>query len=423
MSRPSGPGGASLASGREILPPEAYAVALLSLPAMWPARLAALLGLGRPHRQGAVLFGGEPETCRRTPAAVWTLVREGRAADVPALVDLLSGDRDVEVVSARWAAAAGRVDVGGLWSRQRRFGLVVAVRGTPGYPPELADDHAAPVVVFRAGARTALDGRRVAIVGTRRCTPAGREIAAELGTALAAAGVRVVSGLALGIDGAAHQGALAAGGSAPDRGGGRRLDRPYPARHHRLWRDVMDTGTLVSEWPLGTQSEGWRFPARNRIIAALAEVVVVVESQRDGRFDDHRGRGTRSRRPGAGRAGQHPQPGSRRAPTGCSGTAATPICGVDDVFDLLALAPPSAPTDRDTRPPPTVGQHGGPRRGRVGPHADGHARHPDRSRPRGAVCPTRAPRARRLGDRRGWVVAAAVTRPVAVSLGVADAAG
>jgi len=342
--------GARVAGGGEVLPAEAYAVALLSLPAMWPARLGALLGLGRPRPAGAVLFGGEPEVCRRTPGEVWALVRAGGAADVPALGALLKGKEDAEVVSAHWAAAANRLDVGWLWAQQRRFGVTVAVRGTPLYPPELADDPAAPIVVFRAGTRPGFDGRRVAIVGTRRCTPAGREIAVELGESLAMAGVRVVSGLALGIDGAAHQGALSVPDSAPIGVVAGGFDRPYPARHQVLWREVLERGALVSEWPLGTRSEGWRFPARNRIIAGLAEAVVVVESRETG--------GSMITADAALTRGIPvlAMPGSIRNPA-AAGTnrlireGATPMCGVDDVFDLLSLAPPG--TAPPVRPAPS----------------------------------------------------------------------
>src|SRR5258708_341318 len=109
MTVTSSGGGARAARGHEVLPQEAYAVALLGLPAMWPARLGALLGLGRAHRAGAVLFGDEPVTCRRTPEETWAIVRNGRAADVAALVRLLKSQADAELVSAQWAAAASRI--------------------------------------------------------------------------------------------------------------------------------------------------------------------------------------------------------------------------------------------------------------------------------------------------------------------------
>jgi DNA processing protein len=122
----------------------------------------------------------------------------------------------------------------------------------------------------------------VAVVGTRRCTWSGRLVSRSLGRELAEAGVCVVSGLALGIDGEAHTGALEAAGGRPVAVVGTGLDVVYPARHERLWSEVATAGAVVSEYPLGTQPERWRFPARNRLIAALAEVVVVVESTERG---------------------------------------------------------------------------------------------------------------------------------------------
>src|SRR5258705_11936294 len=108
-------------------------------------------------------------------------------------------------------------------------------------------------------------------------------MAFELGHDLAAAGVRVVWGLALGIDGAAHAGALAApGGAPPVAVVGSGPDVVYPRRHADLWRRVVDAGVLFSESPMGAAPEGWRFPLRNRIIAALADVLVVVESRHQG---------------------------------------------------------------------------------------------------------------------------------------------
>ena len=121
----------------------------------------------------------------------------------------------------------------------------------------------------------------MALVGTRAPTRYGIGVAAQFGADLSAAGVSVVSGLALGIDGAAHEGACGAG--APPVGvvaGG--LDHPYPRRHERLWERVASSGVIVSESPAGVPTEKWRFPVRNRLLAALSDVVVVVESRHHG---------------------------------------------------------------------------------------------------------------------------------------------
>jgi DNA processing protein len=136
--------------------------------------------------------------------------------------------------------------------------------------------------LFHRGDPSAVSGPRAAIVGTRSATRYGVDVAFEFGRDLAAAGVAVVSGLALGIDGAAHAGALAADTAAPIAVVGSGLDVVYPKRHAELWREVVRKGVVLSESPLGAAPEPWRFPARNRLIAALADVVVVVESQERG---------------------------------------------------------------------------------------------------------------------------------------------
>ncbi len=137
-------------------------------------------------------------------------------------------------------------------------------------------------MLFQRGDGAALDGPRVAIVGTRDCTRYGRDLAFELGRDLAVEGVRVVSGLALGIDSAAHAGALEADAAPPVGVVGSGLDVVYPRRNASLWRAVGERGVLLTEHPLGRPPAAWHFPARNRIIAAIADVVVVVESHARG---------------------------------------------------------------------------------------------------------------------------------------------
>ncbi len=114
------------------------------------------------------------------------------------------------------------------------------------------------------------------IVGARRATSYGREIARELGRELAAAGMVVVSGLAFGIDGCAHRGALDGGRTIAVLGCG--PDVAYPASHRSLWRQICETGLVLSELPPGAPPWKWTFPARNRIMAALAGMTVVVEA-------------------------------------------------------------------------------------------------------------------------------------------------
>jgi DNA processing protein len=162
------------------------------------------------------------------------------------------------------------------------LGVAVHRLGDPGYPRVLAGDHQAPAVLYSHGDLGLLERPAVAVVGTRSATHYGQDVAAELGRDLAGAGVVVVSGLALGIDGAAHHGALAARCAPPVGVVASGLDVVYPRRHARLWAEVATRGALLSEAPLGTVPARWRFPVRNRIIAALAQVVVIVECHRGG---------------------------------------------------------------------------------------------------------------------------------------------
>ena len=123
-----------------------------------------------------------------------------------------------------------------------------------------------------------LERAAVAIVGARSCSAYGASVARTLGRELAAAGLVVVSGLARGVDGEAHRGAIEAGGTTiAVLGCG--VDRVYPAAHAELARRVMERGLIVSEYAPGVEPAPWRFPARNRVIAGLAAATVVVEAR------------------------------------------------------------------------------------------------------------------------------------------------
>ena len=152
-------------------------------------------------------------------------------------------------------------------------------RGRPGYPPLLAELYDPPARLFLRGGPAELLARpAVAIVGARSCSSYGGHVARELARELAAAGVVVVSGLARGIDGEAHRGALAGGGiTVAVLGCG--IDRDYPRSHAGLARRIAEEGLVVSEYPPGVEPAPWRFPARNRIIAGLARATVVVEAR------------------------------------------------------------------------------------------------------------------------------------------------
>jgi DNA processing protein len=149
------------------------------------------------------------------------------------------------------------------------------------YPARLRDLRDAPAVLHVAGDVARFErwvaGDCVSIVGARRATPYGIERARALARGIASVGVCVVSGLALGVDSAAHLGALEAGGStvAVLAGG---PERAYPASKRHLHRRLIAAGAVVSEMPPGTVARRWGFPARNRIIAALSQLTVVVEA-------------------------------------------------------------------------------------------------------------------------------------------------
>ncbi len=274
------------------LPEEAYAVALASAPAIGPSALRDLL-----------------------------------ASDLPSVAWL------------RTCAASGASsrDVARIWERHAALGVNVLLARHPSYPRRLTGDPHSPALLFCLGEPTALgEAPTVALVGTRAPTRYGIGVAAQLGADLSATGVSVVSGLALGIDGAAHEGACGAG--APPIGvvaGG--LDDPYPRRHARLWARVVAEGVIVSESPAGVRTEKWRFPVRNRLLAALSDVVVVVESRHEG-GSRHTVDAALARGIPVGAV-----PGSIRSPTSEGTNAlladgAFPVCSAGDVLVALSLA-------------------------------------------------------------------------------------
>lgn len=249
---------------------------------------ARLVGLSTAERAAACLValsylpGLGPATLRRChlehgAEESWADLVAGRPDRIVPVADLAGRGRPD--LPARLVAEARRRDPAADLSAQRAPGRTIHVHGTPGYPDRLVADPAAPAVLFSEGDLRALGGPTVAVVGTRNATLAGRHLAEELGDGLAGAGVAVVSGLALGIDGAAHRGALRS--TSPRSVGviASGLDVVYPRRHAHLHADLARRGLLVSETPVGVRPDPWRFPARNRIIAGLADAVVVVESR------------------------------------------------------------------------------------------------------------------------------------------------
>lgn len=306
-----------------VLPPEAYAAALAALPRMGPSRLAVMLEGRSPAEAWHDLLAYS--SSELTPAS-------GRWRSV---AEAIGGS--AETILREWHSAARRTCIAELWQRVVSLGIGVALHGHPSYPSALAEDIEPPTILFHQGAPDVLSGPRVAVVGTRRCTSQGRGIAFELGRDLASAGVSVISGLASGIDAAAHRGALFAAAVPPIGVVATGLDVIYPPGNRELWQQVAETGCLVGEAPPGTRPERWRFPARNRIIAALADVVVVVESHTRG--------GALYTVDEADRRAVDVMvvPGSLRSPA-CAGTnnllaeGRAPIRGAGDVLTALGLS-------------------------------------------------------------------------------------
>ncbi len=240
-------------------PAQGYVAALAGFERMTCARLASLLA-GRSAEEAFAIAAGTA-----TPPEPWAT----------------AFSRDPSLASV-WRSDAQRRQPAAVYRQCCDLDVRVLTVDDPCFPAALLDDPRRPAALFVRGDVEALDARRVGIVGTRNATQRGRELAAALGHDLAAAEVAVVSGLALGIDGAAHRGALAAQCGRPIAVVGSGPDVVYPKRHTGLWHEVARRGLLVSEWPPGTSADAFRFPLRNRILAAVSEVLVVVESRESG---------------------------------------------------------------------------------------------------------------------------------------------
>jgi DNA processing protein len=246
------------------LPAEAFAATLAGFDLMTVHRLGALLRHHDPESAHAIAAGNEP----------------------PPRGSLIARVLDDERVRSAWRQSAVRDRPEQVWERCLDLGVSVTVVGTAPYPALLDHDPVPPPVLFHRGDQGLLRGRRVAVVGTRNATAAGRHLARIFGAGLAAEGVQVISGLARGVDGHAHTGVL----QAVDAGAsGRPIavvasghDVVYPREHRGLWERVGEEGLLISEWPPGSVPAAYRFPQRNRIVAALSEIVVVVESRETG---------------------------------------------------------------------------------------------------------------------------------------------
>ncbi len=292
-------------------PPEGYLASLAGFDRMTTSRLSSLLA----HHDPVAAFH----------------VAVGDAPPPPGIGALLAKDH---TIAEAWRPTVGSVirPSAGSVRRHRPAWSPTVTRGIR----RAARRSAGAGGAVRPWRPVVLDARRVGIVGTRNATQRGRETAAEFGYELSARGVTVVSGLAKGIDGAAHRGALAHPDARPVAVVGNGPDAPYPKQHASLWAEVSARGAVISEWPPGTRPDAFRFPLRNRILAALVEVLVVVESRERG--------GSLITAKEAGERGVEvfavPGPVDSRASAGtnnCSATVPRRPPSVDDLMMALGL--------------------------------------------------------------------------------------
>jgi DNA processing protein len=256
---PEGLGTATAPSGADA----ADGVAPIVRPGQWPDGFAA----GGPNRDALLALAHlEGLTPRDLNELAW---REGTALGCLGAVRRGAGS-DLD------RHRASSVDPATVHEALAGCGARLVAPGDGDYPHGLLDLPDPPGWLFVRGDLAGARGPAVAIVGARSCSPYGMEVAELMGSGLTSAGVAVVSGAARGIDGAAHRGALAVGGpTIAVLGSG--IDIPYPKVHRHLLDRITACGAVVSEYPPGLRPHPRRFPARNRIVAALARLVVVVE--------------------------------------------------------------------------------------------------------------------------------------------------
>jgi DNA processing protein len=267
---------------------------------------------------------------RGTAAGCVESVRRGRLGS--------NGDRE-------WLP---QVDPGVTAARVEQAGARLVTPADPEYENRLNDLRDPPACLFLLGRLLGESPERVAIVGSRKCSELGRDVAQDLGRALVASGLAVVSGAAQGIDAAAHRGALQAGGrTVAVLGSG--IDVAYPASSRELLERIAESGTIVSEYPPIMPAGPQHFPARNRIVVALARALVVVEGAAKS--------GSRISVDHALDLGREifaiPGPVTSplaETPLEMIREGATLIRGADDLLDDLGIdrtAPPPAPPDLD----------------------------------------------------------------------------
>lgn len=341
-------------------------------------RLQCLPGVGDVGLDTLVHHFGSATAALSAPRAAFAAVSGREAAD-------RRGDAD----------ARARVEEALAWCRER--GVAVVHRWAPRYPARLASLTAPPAVLFLQGDLGLLeDPRIVTVVGSRRATEYGRRVARDVAATLARHGAVVASGLALGIDAEAHRATLEAGGKTlAVLGAG--LSRPHPRSHAGLYRRIAREGLLVSEFLPGEMPLPHHFPRRNRTLAALAHVVVVVEAaERSGALN------TAGHALDVGRE-LVAVPGSIYSPTSRGANrllaSAHALYSPAAILELLPEGTPASPDPLHAAPPPTVG----PDALRVWDAVDEAARHVDELASRSQLAPGRTLVALSLLELGGWV--------------------
>ena len=231
----------------------------MSEPRQYWVAFSLVKGIGAVRFQALLNFFGDPQIA-------W-------GAPTEALREAGLSEKVIEnVVELRSA-----INLDQVWHQLEAQGITVLIQTDENYPRRLQELEQPPPVLYMLGELTSEDEWAVAVVGTRRVTAYGRQVAEDIAGTLARNGITVISGLARGIDSISHQAALDAGGrTIAVLGSG--LDRIYPPENRRLAEQIAAHGALISDYPPGTPPEASNFPPRNRLISGLSLAVVIVEA-------------------------------------------------------------------------------------------------------------------------------------------------
>lgn len=216
-------------------------------------------GIGAVRMHGLIAYFGDLESAWKADAV--ELVKSGLGAKLAEKV----------------AGARKQMDLDQVWARIEAQGIKILTWMDEAYPNRLKEIDQPPPVLYIRGEYLMDDLFAVAIVGTRKVTPYGRQVTEDIASYLASNGITVVSGLARGVDAVAHQAALKAGGrTMAVLGSG--VDKIYPPEHRGLAEQMMTRGAIISDYAVGTPPDASNFPPRNRIISGLSLAVVVIEA-------------------------------------------------------------------------------------------------------------------------------------------------